>query len=64
LQRTLFDRADLEASLFGHYSETELDAAQVGVVLPHDYFRRRARLSEAERTMVVRSYPLEQAMVI
>ena len=59
------DRDSLEPDLREHgWSDIEIDAAQVGVSLPFEYFEHRLYLSASDRDAAVRSYAIEQGMLV
>jgi hypothetical protein len=65
LQQQPIWRDEVAPGLLAHgWIEIEIDAAQVAVVLPFDYFVHRPGMSEHEREAAVRNYALEQAMVL
>jgi len=59
------DRDLLEIDLVGQgWTSIEVDAAQIGVRLPFEYFERRGHMTTTDRDAAVRSYALEQGMLV
>jgi hypothetical protein len=59
------DRDLVEIDLIGQgWTSIEVDAAQIGVRLPFEYFERRSHMDGTDRDAAVRSYALEQGMLV